>query len=104
MKPACLHQGSGAPATDQCPTQAARLGMWRGRSAAEPAFVPLVGKGRGISQPSARRKETLAGLHPAAVLGEGADTRLGWHKRWLHPCNMFLYYKLLYNKIRPLPN
>lgn len=41
---------------------------------------------------------------PAAVPGGGADTSVGWHKRWLHPCNTFLYYKLLCNKIRPLPN
>lgn len=45
-------------------------------------------------------------LHGArAVLdapAAGADTGLGWHKERLHPC--FLYYKLLCNKIKPLPN
>jgi len=36
--------------------------------------------------------------------GSRADTGLGRHKRRLHRCNVFLYYKLPCNKIRPLPN
>lgn len=95
MKP----QGLWGSGHGWCLTQGAWVGMRRGQSAAEPASALLVGKGRGNSQ-----QRDASPAAPAVVSGEGADTGLGWHKRWLHPCDMFLYYKLLCNKIRPLPN